>query len=189
MQEVCKERTEPAHAGLLFCPVRVQTAYRIVNVCHRKDPAPCDILSPSGMGPEKSWCWDPGFSHRPRRESPASASATRDVLRKHLWCARSLGPELSFSDLPSEVADGRERAKTCQEHWKRARHISRVSPGASSKPEDLFPNFFQTFPNTSYLAHAAPWDLGGVAPLPFSAPSCLCSSSPPHCSCSQCVGP
>lgn len=46
MLEVCKERTEPAHAGLLFCPVEVQTAYRIVNDCHQKDPASCDILSP-----------------------------------------------------------------------------------------------------------------------------------------------
>lgn len=74
MQEVYKERTDPAHAGLLSCPVQVQTAYRIVNDYHRKDPASCDILSRLGMGPEHSWCWDPGFSHCPRTKSPASAS-------------------------------------------------------------------------------------------------------------------
>lgn len=84
MLEVCKERTEPAHAGLLFCPVEVQTAYRIVNDCHQKDPASCDILSPLGMGPEKSWCWDPGFSHCPRTKSPVSASTVLACPREAL---------------------------------------------------------------------------------------------------------
>lgn len=88
MQEVCKERPEPARTGLLFCPVQVQTAYRIENDCHRKDPASCDILSRLGMGPEQSWCWDPGFSHCPRTKSPASASTVLACPREApLVCA------------------------------------------------------------------------------------------------------
>lgn len=142
MQEVCKERPEPAHTGLLFCPIQVQTAYRVVIDCHRKDPASCDILSPLGMGPEKSWCWDPGFSHLPKNKVRSFCLQTSSpVLGKHRCCALRLGLGTSFSDLPSEVADGRKGAESCQEHWKRAQHISRVRMGASPKPEELFPAF------------------------------------------------
>lgn len=106
-------------------------------------------------------------SHTAQEQSPRPLPPpSLPVLGKHLWCAPSLGPGVSFSDLPSEVADGRKRAKTCQEHWKRAQCISRVSLGASSIPEDLFPNL----KITNCLAHSGPWDRGGWLPCLSQTP-------------------
>lgn len=74
-----------------------------------------------------------------------------------------LGAGPSFPDLPSEVADGRQRAKACQEHWKRARHIPMVRLGASCNLESILPTW-------------RPWDLLLCIPISWG-----CSHRVPSC--------